>query len=305
MAQTEKRGHETTAEKLQWLAELRDEARHAGLAEVGREAARRGQAARARARREALRSRVVRRARPLRPPPRAELRDARAAPLRRRRRHRLRHDLRPARLRLQPGLHRVRRLAERGVRREDLQGDGHGGQVRLPADRDQRLGRRAHPGGRRLARRLRGDLLAERPELGRDPADLARDGALRRRRRLLARDHRLRADGRGDVVHVHHRARRREDGHRRRGDVRGARRRRHARVEVRRRAPDVARRGVRARGRALSAQLPAAVERASCALRRADRSDRSGGARARRPHPRRADQAVRHQARHLGGRRRR
>ena len=30
MAQTEKRGHETTEEKLQWLAELRDEARHAG-----------------------------------------------------------------------------------------------------------------------------------------------------------------------------------------------------------------------------------------------------------------------------------
>ncbi len=30
MAQTEKRGHETAEEKLQWLAELRDEARHAG-----------------------------------------------------------------------------------------------------------------------------------------------------------------------------------------------------------------------------------------------------------------------------------
>ena len=33
MAQTEKRGHETTEEKLQWLAELRDEARHAGSRE--------------------------------------------------------------------------------------------------------------------------------------------------------------------------------------------------------------------------------------------------------------------------------
>ena len=32
MARTEKRVHETTAEKLQWLAELRDEARHAGSA---------------------------------------------------------------------------------------------------------------------------------------------------------------------------------------------------------------------------------------------------------------------------------
>ena len=61
-------------------------------------------------------------------------------------------------------------------------------------------------------------------------------GPVRRRRRLLAGDHRLRADGRGLVVHVHHRPRRREDGHRRGGVVRGARRRRDARVEVGRRA---------------------------------------------------------------------
>ena len=61
----------------------------------------------------------------------------------------------------------------RGLRREDLQGDGPGREVRLPRDRDQRLGRRAHPGGRRLARRLRRDLLAQRPVLGRHPADLA------------------------------------------------------------------------------------------------------------------------------------
>ena len=62
--------------------------------------------------------------------------------------------------------------------------------------------------------------------VGRDPADLARHGPLRGRRRLLARDDRLHPDGRGLVVHVHHRARRREDRHRRGGDVRGARRRR-------------------------------------------------------------------------------
>ena len=42
-------------------------------------------------------------------------------------------------------------------------------------------------------------------------------GPMRRRRRLLARDDRLRAHGRGDVVHVHHRPRRREDGDRRGG----------------------------------------------------------------------------------------
>ena len=168
-----------------------------GLGEVRREAQGRRQAARARAGGEALRPGLVRRARPLRAPSRVELRDARPAALRRRGRHRLRDDLRPPGLRLQPGLHRLRRLAQRGVRREDLQGDGPGGEVRLPADRDQRLGRRADPGGRRLARGLRGDLLAQRAELGRDPADLARHGPVRGRRRLLACDDRLHADGRG------------------------------------------------------------------------------------------------------------
>ena len=205
-----------------------------------------GQAARARARRAPLRSRLVRRARPLRPPPRVELRDARAAPVRRRGRHRLRDDLRPQGLRLLAGLHRLRRLAERGVRREDLQGHGSRREARLSRDRHQRLGRRAHPGRRRLARGLRGDLLAQRAVLGRDPADLARHGPVRGRRRLLARDDRLRLHGRGLVVHVHHRARRGEDGDRRGGHVRGARRRRDARLAQRRRALRRARRGRRA-----------------------------------------------------------
>ena len=40
-------------------------------------------------------------------------------PLRRRRRHRLRHGRRPHRRGVRPGLHRLRRLARRGVRRED------------------------------------------------------------------------------------------------------------------------------------------------------------------------------------------
>ena len=105
------------------------------------------------------------------------------------------------------------------VRREGLQGDGHGGRSRLPRDRDQRLGRRAHPGGRRLARRVCGDLLAQRAGVRCRPADLAGDGAVRGRSGLLARDDRLRADGRGLVVHVHHRARRGEDGHGRGGDA--------------------------------------------------------------------------------------
>ena len=57
----------------------------------------------------------------------------------RRRRHGLRDDLRPQGLRLLAGLHGVRRIT-RGLRREGLQGHGHGRQVRMSGDRDQRLG---------------------------------------------------------------------------------------------------------------------------------------------------------------------
>ena len=149
--------------------------------------------------------------------------------------------------------------------------DGPRGEVRLPGDRDQRLGRRADPGGRRLARRLRGDLLAERPVLGRDPADQPRDGPVRGRRGLLARDHRLRPDGRGNVVHVHHRPRRREDRDGRGGELRGARRRCDAREPIRRGALQLARRGVGPRRRPLPAQLPAAEQPRPAAVHRADR----------------------------------
>ena len=107
---------------------------------------------------------------------------------------------------------------------------------------------------------LCGDLLAQRAALGRRAAALARDGPVRGRRRLLARDDRLRAHGRGLVVHVHHRPRRGEDRDGRGGHPRGARRRRRARDEVRRRAPDRGRRRGAARGRALPALLPAAEQ---------------------------------------------
>ena len=154
----------------------------------------------------------------------------------RRGRHRPRHDRRPPRVRLQPGLHGLRRLARRGHGREDVQDHGPGGQDRLPGDRHQRLRRRAHPGGRRLARRLRRRLPAQRPLLRRDPADLGDHGPVRGRRRLLAGDHRLHLHGEGDLAHVHHRPRRDQDGHRRGADVRGARRRDDAQHEVGRRA---------------------------------------------------------------------
>ncbi len=62
--------HETTAAKLAWLQELREQARARRQREGGRAAARAREAARARAGRAAARPGLVRRARPLRPPPR-------------------------------------------------------------------------------------------------------------------------------------------------------------------------------------------------------------------------------------------
>ena len=225
----EQRTHETTEAKLEWLAQLREDALHAGSERaVERHRSEGKLLARERAERLCDPGSFVELDRYVRH--RESNFGMLERRLRRRRRHRPRHDLRPQGLRLLAGLHRLRRLAERGLRREDLQGDGSRREARVPGDRDQRLRRRADPGGRRLARRLRGDLLAQRPGSGVDPADLAGHRPVRRRRRLLAGDHRLRLHGRGLVVHVHHRARRREDGDRRGGDVRGAGRRRDARA---------------------------------------------------------------------------
>ena len=67
---------------------------------------------------------------------------------------------------------------------------------------------------------------------GRDPADQRDPRPVRRRRRLLPRHDRLHLHGEGAVAHVHHRSRRREDGDRRGGHARGARRGDVARVEV-------------------------------------------------------------------------
>ena len=109
----------------------------------------------------------------------------------------------------------------------------------------------------------------------------------------------------GIVVHVHHRPRRREDRDRRGRQLRGARRRGGARDEVGRRAPRRARRAGVHRGRALPAHVPAAEQPRDRAVRAADRSGRPRVARARHADPRLAEQAVRHEARDRGGRRRR
>ena len=51
--------------------------------------------------------------------------------------------------RLLAGLHHLRRLARRGLRREDRQGHGLRAEDRLPGHRHQRRRRRPYPGGRR------------------------------------------------------------------------------------------------------------------------------------------------------------
>ena len=168
-------------------------------------------------------------------------------------------------------------------------------EVRLPRDRDQRLGRRADPGGRRLARRLRRDLLAQRPGVGRRPADQPGHGPVRRRRGLLARDHRLRVHGRGHVVHVHHRPRRGEDGHGRGGHLRGARRRGDARDASRawRTSSSPDEEACLEDARYLLSFLPQNNLDAAAVLASL-RSARPRGARARHADPGQPEQAVRH-----------
>ena len=132
---------------------------------------------------------------------------------------------------------------------------------------------------------------------GRDPADLAHPRALRRRRRVLARDHGLRADGRGHVLHVHHRPRRREDRHRRGRDAGGARRRRSSRVALRGCTSRRGGRGSGARRRALPALVPPSEQPRAAAVRRPRRPGRARDAGARHADPGLAQQALRHEAR--------
>ena len=114
---------------------------------------------------------------------------------RRRRGHRLGHHQRPRGLRVRQGLHRVRRLAVGGARQEDHQDPGHGAAEPRADHRPVRRRRRAHPGGRGGARRLRRGVPAQRAGLRRHPADLRDHGAVRRRRRLFAGHDRLHLHG--------------------------------------------------------------------------------------------------------------
>ncbi len=110
---------------------------------------------------------------------------------------------------------------------------------------------RPHPGGPGLPRQLRRHLPPQRDGLRCDPADQRDPRALCRGCRVLPRHDRLHLHGEGEVAHVHHGPRRGEDGHRRGGHPRGARRRHVPRIEERRVHLRGRRRGDRARGGAL------------------------------------------------------
>ena len=194
-------------------------------------------------------------ARRVRHPPGHGVRRRRAARPRRWRHHGPRDHRRATGLRLQPGLHGLRGLAVGGVRREDLQDHGPGDEGRRADHRPQRFRRSADPGGRRLAGRLRRDLPAQRHGVGRRAADLGDPRAVRRRRGVLAGHHGLHGDGRGDELHVRHRAERRagRDPRGRRCRVAGRRGRPHR--AQRRRASRGPRRG-RGDGRRSAACSP-------------------------------------------------
>ncbi len=200
--------------------------------EAHRRAACQGQADGARAHRAAARRQHLRRMGHVRRAPLERLRHGRQQDPGRRRGHRLRHDQRPPGVRLQPGLHRLRRRAQRSACREDLQGDGPGHEGRRAGHRPERFGRRPHPGRRGLARRLCRGVPAQRDGLGRGAADQHDHGPLRRRRRVFAGHDRLHLHGEGQQLHVRHRPRGGEDR-----DARG----RHGRRTGRRHHPHHAR----------------------------------------------------------------
>ncbi len=171
-----------------------------------RAATRRRQADGARATRAVARSRDLRRTRCLRHVGRHRERwDPR-----RRRGDGLRDRRGTARLRLQPGLHRLRWIAVRGVRAQGLQDHGSRHEGRRADHRSQRFRRGADPGRCRIARRVRRDLPAQRPGVGRRATDLADPRPVRRRRRVFTGDDRLHDHGRRDELHVRHRTERRE-----------------------------------------------------------------------------------------------
>ena len=131
-------------------------------------------------------------------------------------------------------------------------------------------------------------------------------GPVRGRRRLLAGDDRLHLHGEGHVAHVHHRSRRREDGHRRGRHPGGARRRDDARRRSRASPTFVAddEAACLEQVRYLLSFLPPNNLEDPPYFEPDDDPDRACDGH-RRAHPRLAEQAVRHEEGHRRGRRRR
>ncbi len=129
--------------------------------------------------------------------------------------------------------------------------------VGAPGGGPQRRRRRPHPGGPGQPGLLRRHLLPEREGVGRGAPDQRDHGPVRRRRGLQPGHDRLHLHGGGHVLHVHHRPRRREDGHRRGRHPAGARRRPDPQLQVGHRRLHRARRQGRARRRAVPAVVPA------------------------------------------------
>ena len=165
-------------------------------------------------------------------------------------------------------------------------------------------GRRAHPGGRRLAGRLCRRVPAQRAGLGRDPADLPDHGPLRRRRGLFAGDDRLHLHGEGQLLHVRHRPRRGEDRDPREGDPGGAGRRAHPHPEVRRRRPRLRERRRGAAAAPPLRRLPAGQQPREAADAADARSGRPRRALARHAGAGQSQQALRHEGADPEGRRR-
>ena len=219
-------------ERLEELAHRKEAALHAGSAARRRAPALQGQDDRPGTDRLPPRRRHLSGARHAGPHPGPRPR-RRQAPVHRRRHHRLRDRRGPPGLHLQPGLHRQRRIARGGLRREGAQDHGPGHLARRTHHRDQRRWRGAGPGRRGRPALLRRDLQAKCRRVRRRAPDQRDPRLLRRRGGLQPGDDRLHLHGARDVADVHHRARRRQDRHGRGGDPRTTRRRGDPRHQVR------------------------------------------------------------------------
>jgi len=166
-------------------------------------------------------------------------------------------------------------------------------------------GGRAHPRRRRVTCGLRRHLPPQHARERRRPTNQRDHGPVCRRRRLLARHHRLHLDGRKHELHVHHRPRGDQGRDPRRGHERRSRRSERARIEERRLPSHRARRSDLHRAGARDALVHAVEQPRGSALQGDERSAAPRSAGARHDDPPRVEPSLRREGRHpRGGRRR-